>query len=283
MKNIVFIADYFYSDYPGGGESNNEELIKILIESGHDITKIHSSKCFESTIEENTGSFFIIANFSHLSELSKEALLNEFYVIIEHDHKYLLSRNPAEYPDFKVPKKEIVNETFYKNAIRVFCQSTFHKNIVNRNLKLPNLESLGGNMWSEEILDYIKQLNEKYPVETKKEIYSILNNETEHKNTNGSINYCKDNKFQYEILNFFEVKEFLSKLAQNKYFAFFPLTPETLSRLLVEARMLNVVPTTKENCGAIYEEWYSLSGNELVDRMRTKRMEIANKIMETIK
>jgi len=154
---------------------------------------------------------------------------------------------------------------------------------VNKNLNLSNLESLGGNMWSEEVLNHIKLLNEKYPVETKKEIYSIINNETEHKNMNGSINYCMDNKFQHEIINFFEVKEFLSKISQNKYFAFFPLTPETLSRLLVEAKMLNVIPTTKENCGAIYEDWYNLNGNELVEKMRAKRLEIANKIMKTIK
>ena len=52
---------------------------------------------------------FIISNFIELSPEVIEELKKSRYVIYEHDHKYLKSRNPATYKDFKAPPSEIVN------------------------------------------------------------------------------------------------------------------------------------------------------------------------------
>jgi hypothetical protein len=43
---------------------------------------------------------------------------------------------------------------------------------------------------------------------------------------------------------------------------------ETCARIVVEAKMLNLkVITQKKLIGAASEDWYSLSGEELIDRM----------------
>ena len=58
--------------------------------------------------------------------------------------------------------------------------------------------------------------------------------------------------------------------------------PETLSRVVVEARMMNMKVTTSKNVGAISEDWFKLKGLELIDFMRNKKIEISKKIEDII-
>jgi hypothetical protein len=71
-------------------------------------------------------------------------------------------------------------------------------------------------------------------------------------------------------------------MSSNNGFVFFPKTPETLSRITVEARMMNMKTITNRNVGAISEPWFSLKGEELIDRMFLKRQEIADKIIRIL-
>ena len=73
---------------------------------------------------------------------------------------------------------------------------------------------------------------------------------------------------------------FLSLLSNNTKFLFLPKTPETLSRVVVEAKMMGVSVITNRNVGATYEDWYSKQGQELVDYMLGKREEIVNIVMK---
>ena len=83
------------------------------------------------------------------------------YIIYEHDHKYLKSRNPVLYKNFKAPVNQIINKSFYESAKFVFCQSSFHEKIINKNLNLKNTFNISGNLWSEKDLSFIKSLAEK--------------------------------------------------------------------------------------------------------------------------
>ena len=55
---------------------------------------------------------------------------------------------------------------------------------------------------------------------------------------------------------------------------FFPQTPETLSRIVVEARMMGMAVLTNQNVGATKEPWFNLKGEPLVELMQNKRVEI---------
>ena len=39
---IIFIADFFVEQILGGGELNNDELLKMLAQDGHEVLKINS-------------------------------------------------------------------------------------------------------------------------------------------------------------------------------------------------------------------------------------------------
>ena len=59
---------------------------------------------------------------------------------------------------------------------------------------------------------------------------------------------------------------------------FFPKTPETLSRICVEARMMGMSVITNKNVGASYEDWFVLKGKDMIDFMKNKKFEISNTI-----
>jgi len=272
---FVLIADFFVEHILGGGELNNEELVEILKSNGSEVTKTQSHLVDESFIEENREHNFIIANFINLSESCKNLLQDKNYVIYEHDHKYLRTRNPADYDKFIAPKEEIVNYQFYKNAKAVLCQSRFHKNIVEKNLELNNIVNLAGNLWTHETLEFLRQIS-KVP---KTDKVSIMSSSIPHKNTSTAIEYCNAKNREYELIPQLPYKQFLQRLGANHKLAFFPGTPETLSRIVVEARMMNMGTITNNIVGATHEDWFKLKGEPLIDLMESKRTEIPQKII----
>jgi len=277
---IVFIADFFVDEVPGGGELNNEEFISLLNKTKNyynEIVKIKSSDASVGFLHEHKDLKFIVSNFVNLSPESKEFIeSNCEYVIYEHDHKYLVNRNPARYKNFQAPPEAIVNREFYKNAKAVLCQSNFHREVVEKNLNLENIISLGGNLWDIPTLEKMEEFASK----EKKQNCSIMKSPISHKNTIGAVNYCVKNSIPFELVEPCSYYEFLDRISNNDTFAFFPQTPETLSRVVVEARMMDMKVITNSLVGASKEPWFDLRGKELIEKMRDKRKEILNTVME---
>ena len=278
MTNVVFIADFFVEHVLGGGEINNEELINILSSEGVVVHKIQSHLATEQLINNFAASVFIIGNFVNLKQPVREALFDKEYIIYEHDHKYLKSRNPATYINFQAPPDQIINKDFYKSANTVFCQSSFHSEIVSSNLKIDNIISLGGNLWSTEDLALLRDLSSH----KKKDRHSIMESSIPHKNTIDSIRYCKAKNLDYELIPSLPYKEFLKRLGGNKALVFFPKTPETLSRIVVEARMMDMKVITNKLVGASKEDWFRLRGEELIELMETKRQQIPSLVKNSL-
>lgn len=259
----------------GGGELNDEELCN-QISSKYNIQKI---KCMKATLGDIDNKKIIVSNFITLNKKLKDFITKNLnYVIYEHDHKYVKNRNPGVYKDFIIPKSEIVNYEFYKNAKAIFCQSSFHKNIVHKNLHLNNIINLSGNIWSSNKLDLIFSLSN----EKKADKFSILKSSNWHKNTQDTVFYCNKKSYDYELIEPNNYTSFLTSLSKNTKFIFLPKTPETLSRVVVEAKMMNVKVVTNKFVGATYEDWYSLSGKELIDFMNLKREKITNTVLEAL-
>tara|TARA_R110001583_G_scaffold31790_16_gene108548 strand:+ start:980 stop:1819 length:840 start_codon:yes stop_codon:yes gene_type:complete len=271
----IFIADFFADQILGGGELNNEELISMLREH-HDVKKVNSHMVSKQYLESNLTSKYIISNFINLSEECKKYLKDNCkYIIYEHDHKYLIDRNPALYKDFLAPKERIVNFDFYQKALAVFCQSSFHQKIVYKNLKLDNIKSLGGNLWSLISLENIRNFAKKQKLDK----YSIMDSVIPHKNTYETERYCKMKKIEYELIPSLKYLDFLDRISNNNALIFFPKTPETLSRIVVEARMMGMKVVTNKLVGATKEEWFKLKGEDLISVMTKKRDEIVNNII----
>ena len=279
MNKAIFIADFFAHQVSGGGELNNKILIDTLNEKGYSIKTVNSHLVTKNFLIENRLCKYIIANFINLPEGCKEYIQDNCdYNIYEHDHKYLNNRNPAEYDDYLAPKEEVINFKFYQKANNVFCQSKLHYSIVRKNLQLDNIVNLGGNLWAPDALEYMRTLSRK----EKKPICSIMNSNIKHKNTEGAIKYCRAKELQYQLIGHCTPEEFLNRLSHNEKLVFFPLTPETLSRIVIEARMMGMKVVTNKRVGATSEEWFSLKGEELIDFMFSKRDKIISIIENVI-
>jgi len=276
-RDIVYISDFFLEHILGGGELNDDELLKILNHNNHKILKIRSNLVTINILEKKQDSFFIISNFIALSDECKQYLSDNLdYMIYEHDHKYASNRNPALFKNFEVPSREIVNYFFYKNAKSVFCQSSFHKDIVFKNLGLDNIYNVSGNLWSLETLETMMSFTKN----EKANICSIMNSSTGHKNTSGSIKYANQNNIEFELIQSQDYHEFLLKLSKNDKFLFLPKTPETLSRVAVEAKMLGCKVLTNGLVGASQEDWFAKTGEDIIEYMISKRGEVYLKIKE---
>jgi GT2 family glycosyltransferase len=270
-KCFIFIADLFLENVIGGGELNNEELVKLLQEKKHTVRKIHSRHVDKRYLKKNKDSFFIIGNFVELSFECKEWLIqNANYIIYEHDHKYIASRNPAVYRNFKAPSTQLRNYLFYKHAQKVLCQTNFHRDILCKNLNLNNILSVGGNLWSLDILEKLRAIGSQ----KKTEKCSIMKSNIPHKNTSKAVSYCEAHGHEYELVSDNNYIAFLEKLGRNKTLVFFPGTPETLSRIVCEARMMGMSVKTNGLVGAAQEDWFTTKGDKLIDYMISKREEI---------
>ena len=271
-SKFIYISDCFLSDFIGGGELNDHELCDLLKSD-----KIRSNNVDLAFLNKNKNANFIVSNFVNLREIVKQKLIKDHkYIIYEHDHKYLRTRNPAEYKDYLAPKQEIVNLNFYRSAAAVLCQSSFHEDIITKNINIKNVVNVSGNLWSIDSLDYIESISNN----NKNNRYSILKSNTWHKNTSETSFYCRKKGYEYDLISSNDYHEFLSLLSRNEKFIFLPKTPETLSRVVVEARMLGITTITNKNVGASYEPWFKLKGLDLISHMRKKRVEIPNLIKE---
>lgn len=278
MNNVVYISDAFLDDIVGGGELNDHELLQMLHDRGHAVVKKRSHRVTLDFINENSDSFFIISNFVGLNPAFKERLQDLKYIIYEHDHKYVKTRNPALYKNFQVPQRDIVNFHFYKNAAAILCQSAFHRSIIENNLKIDNVVSVGGNIWPLATLEKIR----KYSQNKKNNACAVLESAIAHKNTAGAVQYCQSKGLKHGFVASPDYEKFLESISHFGKFVFLPKTPETLSRIVVEARMLGCKVVTNGLVGATSERWFELKGEALIDRMIEKRAEILSTITEII-
>ena len=279
---VVFVSDFFLSDLPygGGAEFNDDQLVKALIEEGVEVEHCRSRNLGRENIEKNRKSLFIISNFLNIHPSIKDIIQKELkYIIYEHDHKYLKNRNPLFYKNFKAPKTQICNYDFYKNAKYVFCQSGFHKNIIDKNLQVLNTFNVSGNLWRKEDLLFMKEISKDLK---KKDVCSIMHSPLWNKNTKGAMEHCVKNGMEYELIADKDYKNFLKKMCSNSKFVFLPKSPETLSRVCVEAKMLGCKVYTNKLVGANYEKWFKNSGDEIIEYMMNIDKKIINKIKEVL-
>mgnify|MGYP003632609978 CR=1 FL=1 len=270
---IAFIADFFRHNGIGGAESNDKVLFESLAEKGHQLDLIHCRDLTAPTLNEYDA--HIIGNFTTLSAQLKEALSSHHYVIYEHDHKYLATRDPSVYKDFKAPSDKIINREFYANAVAVVVLSKICKEVIEKNLNISNVHNIGCSLWSDEKLDFIQTL-----VDTpKNDKFGILESSNPIKGTHQAIAYCEKNNIEYEIIKSDVPTEpllerpLLEKLAHYKGFVFFPKVLETFSRICAEAKFLNCQLITKPKLiGAASESVFKLSGTPLIEEMRRRRI-----------
>ena len=258
MADIVFISDFFVDQIAGGGEICDNVLMSLFRSDGYKIAKFNSHITSDNHIKlyRKCGFKFIVSNFCNLNEQTKQELVKYpgSYCIMEHDHKYLKTRDPSVFKDFKAPSNQIINRVFYASAKAIFAQSKLHKEVIEKNLGITNVVNLGMNLWTDEQLSIIESNLEN----DKKDDYAIVNSKNPTKNTQACVQYCQEKELQYTLVSSPDYAEFIKQLSQHKKYLYFPKVLETFNRVIIEARMLGCKVNTTANNGCLSEDWFKL-------------------------
>jgi hypothetical protein len=265
MKKLVFIADFFKSDLAGGGETNDDNLLDHLRQK-HDVQTTRANNVSIPLLE--AADTVIVGNFVTMPEGVKGYLIgNKKYIIYEHDHKYITTRDPSRFPEFKIPRDKLVNEKFYEASYGTVVLSNVCKSILELNLPKVKVHNIGCSLWSTKTFEKIKSLSMK----NKEKNLCIMKTNNPTKNYNATVEFCNSRNLAYENIHSQSHFTFLSQMSLYRKILFIPTVLETFSRLCAEAKMLNLeVMTNKRMIGFFSEECSSLSGLDLIAEMQLR-------------
>ncbi len=257
------------SDIPIGASNRGAEQCDKIIYDG---LECDFQTCQEFNEQPRLADSYIVSNFASLNYDSQGILMARGnYTHIAHDFLFVPSRDPSLYPDYKVYDEHFINVEFLKAAKTIFCQSNFQASIFKVN-GFHNVESWGGNLWSEENLAFLLSLANN----PKKARAAVIDHA--YKGTEESMELCRKLNIPFDNIGPMDYYSFLSLLSTYSVYAFVPEIPETFCRVLIEAKIIGTVPITDWRCGAVHEECYKLEGAELAEYMNGKREEILNKL-----
>ena len=275
MRKIIIISDLFKRDYEsanqpiGGAELNDDVLFSHLENQNLVKCKIHSNEFGPNEminfIKSNKDCVYLISNFANLHFRASAYILNNCkYFIYEHDYKFHKYRNPISFDNFIVPKNQIINFNFFKNAKKVICLSKLHYDIFYNNLGLTNLHNTTCSLWDQETLDHIGSCASS----TKNKKLAVIDSDNPIKRKNECIKYCIENNLDFDLIKSANYKEFLAKLSEYSGVVILPGHPEPTPRVAVEAKMLNCkIYSNPISLGVAHEEWFSLNGQELIEEV----------------
>ena len=265
MKKIVFIADFFKKDLNGGGESNDNNLIDHL-SSIHTVSCTRTQTVSISLLEK--ADTIIIGNFIGLPEGIKRYLIShKKYIIYEHDHKYITTRDPSKFPEFKIPRDKLINEKFYLSSYCTVVLSAICKKIMQQNLRKVNVHNIGCSLWSKPTFDFLSENSNN----KKTKNLCIMKSSNPTKNYINTVKFCKTKNLEYEEIGEKSHHGFLKEMSNYKKLLFIPTVLETFSRLCAEAKMLNLdIMTNKTMIGFFSEDCSSLHGIELIEKLKEK-------------
>jgi len=279
-KKILLISDEEYSiKNNGGAECNNHEIIKLLNSSGIKCDFLTTHEFNNKAGFINDYDLYIVSNFYFISESAKTFLYSKKYIITEHDYKFVRERNPCFYPNLTVPLEKVVHLDFYRNAKFVLVQSNFQKEVFGRSVKLDNIINFSGNLWSDETLDLILSLSK-----TPKNGKAAILGEDDYgiKGRDVSIEFCKKVHLKYELLPKTDHHSFLKNLSKYSTYVFFPRSPETLSRVCIEARLMGLSVITSDYTAAVHESFFDYESNKMIQYIKDKPNQIKKLIIDLI-
>ncbi len=282
MRKVVFISDFFAHQVQGGAEIYDQVLIDELRSRGIKVATFNSSEFTSQHLNfyNQHGYYYIISNFVNLSLniMSAFKTLSNRYIIIEHDHKYLSTRNPSDFRDFVAPKQFVINKDFYSSAKAVFAQSIKHKEVMEANLGTSNIISSGCSLWSKEQLENIRTA-----LCDKNDKAFIMNDSNPIKGLEKALSFCDTNKVEYDLIHKLPQEQFIQTLAKYDKFVFFPKTLESFCRVVLEARMLGCKLVTNKHNGCTYENWFpKYKGLELIEFVDSQRPIVVDRICDTL-
>lgn len=281
---LIFLSDFFYGDFSpemgrkvvGGAEAHDEVLYMALKEK-YDVQRVRCKDLAHSFVTKNSKEVWFITNFGFLDEQMKNKFVTMGinYFIYEHDHKYVMGRNPIVFPNFTAPEEYVTNQKFLSCARRVYVSTQLSMDLMLKNLRVKspsNIENIHCNFFSDETFEKIQRLNRANIFNRAPRAF-ILKSDQQAKSHEPMVKYCDELHMDYDLVDQCDYDTVLLNMRTYALLVYFTNCVDTFCRLIAEANMLNCkVITDPKNMG-IYSEkdLVKMKGDEMIDTLRTRR------------
>tara|TARA_Y100000593_G_C4303522_1_gene334568 strand:+ start:1319 stop:2164 length:846 start_codon:yes stop_codon:yes gene_type:complete len=279
VRKTIFVADFFMDQITGGAEINDNTLIEWLKKSGSLQERKNSRDVTKDYILKNLDKVFIISNFAGLSSDIMPYFALGDYIIYEHDYKFLRTRNPINYVNYKAPADHIINYNFYKNSKAVVCLSKMHREIFELNMELENLVNINCSLFDDVKIDTLLSLSGT----PKTKEYAIIKTSNPTKKMNQTIEWCKKRDLSFDLISHPENDKFLEIMSQYKNLVFMTGHPEPTPRIAVEAKLMGVnLIASKALIGVAHEYWWPWSPPKIATELSVIRNKAYDMFKELI-
>lgn len=262
--DIVWVADAFAEDYPGGAELTSEALIESC---QLNVFKIHSKDVTLKLLQQGFQKYWIFGNFSALDKgLIPSIVANLRYSIIEFDYKYCRYRSPEKH--FHAEKSEcncnneqsgMLVSAFMHGAVSLWWmsekqQAHYHKLFPFLREKTAN--TVLSSVFDDSFFAKVKLLREKY-ANVEKKGWLFVGSPSWIKGASEAKAWCELNNLEYEAIWGDSYEKTLERLAQAEGFVCLPPGGDTCPRMVIEAKLLGCKLHLNENVQHKDEIWFN--------------------------
>jgi hypothetical protein len=282
-KDLIVVSDMFVQQYVGGAEMTLEAFLNSVSSN----YKIHKINCRDLTFEVFTQILNKFSNakwlFGNIGNIDANILNSAIfqikdYDIIECDYKYCSYRSEELHKEKTSNECDCANNeklyylisNFYSNAKNLFWMSKKQMQITNKRLRIVNVNQIVlGSLFDIEHINYIKSLTDKTDVKRSSK-YIVLKSPSWVKGYNNSIDYCVENKLDYEEVWNLDYKSLLNKLRSSKGLVYLPNGKDTCPRLVIEAKLLGCDLILNDKVQHKDDDWFK-NVNSIYDYQEKQR------------
>jgi len=265
MKPITMISDGFFHDSNqsiGGAEMVDKTIADYL-----NITSFVKSDSLKQIPEDHN---IILTNFYNISDNIKSQIINgpNQFIIIEHDYKFFPTRNPWDYPNSICPEQDKRFLDLYDKASCVFLQTEDQANCFKANNIEAYIRNFDCSIWSSEEIQFLNNVNKG--VGSRLTHFAVIDSFNPIKGTKEAIDLCIKNKWDYDLIHKVDWRSLMKNLSLYTTLVFMPQAKESLCRLVVEARALELNVITPITYGASTSHWFKLNGENLTNYLNNR-------------
>lgn len=280
-SQIVFVSDYFISEYSGGAELTSQALIDSM-PARFKIDCIKSSNLTIELLQKAHKKFFIFGNWSQLNpQLIPTIIANMKFAILEYDYKYCKHRSPEKHFNIEnIPcdchntnHGKMISAFYYASQI-LFWMSK--QQMEKYHTVFPFLTDKNNlilsSVFDKQTIEKIQNLRKN--TKQKNENYIILGSNSWVKGFENAKEYVDINKLNYEIVWNIPYEQLLIKLSEAKGHVYLPAGADTCPRLVIESKLLNCDLILNDYVQHKNEIWFQNKSIEQIENYLLERPKV---------
>ena len=264
---IVFVADVFTDEYPGGAELTTEALFET---STYKTYKLKASEVTQELIQDGVSKTWVFFNFASMNlNLIPVIVGNLYYFITEYDYKFCKYRSVELHKEKEGKECNCHDEqygkfisSFFAGAEKIFWMSDKQKKIYQKRFPfLTDTKSVRlSSVFNVADLEYIEKLRKARKENGTNGKWAIIGSNSWIKgvdHTRKKLEEFLPEDGKYDILQGLEYRNLLSTLSKYEGLCFMPLGGDTCPRIVIEAFLLDIELYYNDNVQHIGEKWWN--------------------------